>query len=178
MITGSGRDDDLRPAGWPARLSASVIDYLVIVTWLAALAALAFISGRFDTSAVRPSTTATDVVAFACSVLPVWAYLTWTEASPAQASWGKRRARLRVLGSGGGRAGWGRVAVRNAVKLLPWQLAHVAVARIWLDPDDVVALWTADGLSLLIPVASVAMAWVDPLRRALHDRVAGTRVVS
>ncbi len=32
-------------------------------------------------------------------------------------------------------------------------------------------------LSLTIPVVSIAMAVGDPQRRALHDRVAGTRVV-
>jgi hypothetical protein len=43
--------------------------------------------------------------------------------------------------------------------------------------DDPVTIGTAYALSVLIPVLSIVMAWRDPLRRALHDRVAGTRVV-
>ena len=45
-------------------------------------------------------------------------------------SWGKRRVGLCVTSAAGDDFGWRRVAVRNAVKILPWQLAHVAVARI------------------------------------------------
>ncbi|MPZ87671.1 MAG: hypothetical protein GEU81_06255 [Nitriliruptorales bacterium] len=100
-----------------------------------------------------------------------------TEAGPRQASWGKRRARLRVVSSGGGRPEAWRVALRTAVKLLPWQLAHLAVARWIVGVDLSAAGWTAYTLSLLIPVASIGMAWRDPQARSLHDRVAGTRVV-
>ncbi|MDQ6776965.1 MAG: hypothetical protein M3071_12295 [Actinomycetota bacterium] len=39
------------------------------------------------------------------------------------------------------------------------------------------AVWAAYGLSLLLPAASIAMAWHDPQARALHDRIAGTLVV-
>jgi uncharacterized RDD family membrane protein YckC len=63
------------------------------------------------------------------------------------------------------------------VKLLPWQLAHVAVVRLALGVDQPVVVAISDGAALLLPVASVLVAWRDPQRRALHDLAAGTRVV-
>ena len=64
------------------------------------------------------------------------------------------------------------------MELLPWQLGHVAVARAILDPEDVGTMAVTYTLSLLIPAGSILMAWRDPERRAAHDRLAGTRVVS
>ena len=118
-----------------------------------------------------------DAAAFLLTVLPVWVYLTTTESGREQASWGKRRAGLRVSSATGTDIGRRRVAVRNAVKLLPWQLAHLAVARIITGADEPVTIWSMYTLSLLLPVVSISMAWRDPLARALHDRVASTRVI-
>jgi hypothetical protein len=90
-------------------------------------------------------------------------------------------ARLRTTALGGGQVrphGQHREDERHGIKLLPWQLAHVAVVRIILGSDEPVTIGVSYALSLLIPVASITMAWRDPLHRALHDRVAGTRVVS
>ncbi|GAB3347797.1 RDD family protein [Modestobacter lapidis] len=164
----SGRDR-VRASGW---------DYLVIVGWLAVLTVLGVVvRGVLPPGADAPSALAADAVALVLSVLPVWTYLTLTERGAAQATWGKRRTGLRVVAAGGNRAGGARVAVRNAVKLLPWQLAHVSVARVILEVEAPVVIGTTYGLSLLLPVVSIAMAWRDPLHRALHHRIAGTRVV-
>ncbi|MDQ3455758.1 MAG: RDD family protein [Actinomycetota bacterium] len=163
--------------GW-LRLRASGADYVVIVGWLAILTAAGF--------AIRPllppqsgalSPVAADAVAFLFSVLPVWVYLSVTEGGALQATWGKRWTRLRVIAADGGEPGPGRAVIRNAVKLLPWELAHLAVARLILGVDQQVTIGVTYALSVLIPVVSVVMMARDPLRRALHDRVAGTRVV-
>ena len=169
------------PAAGRARWSASGWDYLVILGWLAVVTVLGVVVWAVlppgpATGAISP--VAADVVAFVVSVLPLWVYLTVTESGAAQATWGKRRTGLRVVDARGGRPRLGRAAVRNAVKLLPWQLAHVSVARIILETPDMVVVAVTYALSLIIPVVSIAMAWRDPLRRALHDRVAGTRVVA
>lgn len=157
---------------------ASLWDYLAIVGWLAGVTVVGLaVRAWLPPTTATPSVAATDAVAFGLSVLPVWVYLTVTEAGVRQASWGKRRVGLRVTASDGSRAGWQRVAARNAVKLLPWQLAHIAVAPLILGADDSITIGVAYTLSLLIAVASIAMACRDPQHRALHDRVAGTRVV-
>ena len=165
------------PAPGAARWRASGWDHLVILGWLAVLTVLGLVVRSLlpDPGPVPPI--AADAVAFVLSVLPVWAYLTVTESGRRQATLGKRRAGLAVADRDGGRAGAGRVAVRNAVKLLPWQLAHVSVARVIAGVDAPVTVAVTYALSLLIPAVSIGIAWRDPAHRALHDLVAGTRVV-
>jgi uncharacterized RDD family membrane protein YckC len=157
-----------RAAGW---------DYLGIVGWLVLVTAVgAAVRTATGAGTVPLSPAATDLVAFAATVLPVGAYLATAEARSG-AAWGKRRAGLRVVGPDGGPPGAARAALRTAVKLLPWQLAHVAVVRLALGVDQPVVVAISDGAALLLPVASVLVAWRDPQRRALHDLAAGTRVV-
>lgn len=168
----------LIPAPGRARLRASAWDFLLIAGWLVLLAVMAaVIFPRVGAGSISFSVFATDAIVFGCSVLPVWLYLTASEASRAQASWGKRRAGLRVVTGDGGRPGWIRVAARNAVKLAPWELAHIAVVRLALEVDTPIVIGVTYGLSVLIVVVSITLAVLDPLRRALHDRFAGTRVV-
>ncbi len=120
---------------------------------------------------------ATDAVAFVITVLPTWLYLTLTEAGGRHATFGKRAARMWVLTAQGSEPAPGRIALRNAVKLTPWQLAHLAVARFIVE-EQLVAAAGCYVASLALVVLTVAMAVRDPWRRGLHDRVAGTRVVS
>ena len=98
------------------------------------------------------------MVALLLTVLPVRPFLTAGEAGRHAAGWGQRRAGPRVVGPDGGRPGSSRVAVRNAVEPLPSQLAHVAVARAILDPEDVGTMALTYTLSLLVPAASILMA--------------------
>ena len=111
-------------------------------------------------------------------MFPTWIYLTVFESGSGRASWGKRVVGLRVVAQQhNGKVGTARVAGRNAVKLMPWQLAHLAVARLILGVDAPVFIAVTYTLSLAVPAVSIVMARRDPQRRALHDRVAGTRVV-
>lgn len=159
------------------RIGASLRDLAVIGGGLGALTvAGALVRRRLDPP--QPSLRTTDLLVAATTVLPTGAYLALGEAGPRQAAWGKRGAGLRVVTIDGERAGPGRIAVRTAVKLLPWQLAHIAVARLVRQVDAPVTIWTTDALSLLLAAASVALAVRDPRGRALHDRLAGTRVVA
>jgi hypothetical protein len=47
---------------------------------------------------------------------------------------------------------------------------------VWRDRSRIT--WPAYAASLAIPLVSVVLALRDPAGRALHDRAAGTRVVS
>jgi hypothetical protein len=109
-----------------------------ILGWLAVLTITGFAVRSSLPAATRGPTyppLVADAVALVITVLPVWGYLTAAEAGAAQGSWGKRQAGLRVVSADGQQVSWGRAAVRNAVKLAPWQLAHVTVARIILDVE-------------------------------------------
>jgi uncharacterized RDD family membrane protein YckC len=84
--------------------------------------------------------------------------------------------RLVVTDAHGRPPGFRRAFVRTAVKFLPWQLGHTAVFHLAggsTSPAFVVLSVGAQGLIL----ASVAVLAMDPRHRALHDWVAGTRVL-
>jgi len=131
-MTARAQASDRVPGWWP-RLLASLVDYVVIVAWLLTLGGLSLIITPFlPPPRGQQNLGATDLIVFAMTVLPVWLYLTLTEAAPAGATLGKRVTRLRVRRVGDANASGGRIALRNAVKLLPWQLAHLAVSRFIL----------------------------------------------
>lgn len=167
----------LAPPPIGRRVRASLGDLVPIAGWFALLT-VAGAAVRAVSPAGPVPLLVTDLTVFAMTVLPVGLYLAAGEAGAHHASWGKRRAGLRVVTSDGGRPSVRRIAVRTAVKLLPWQLAHVAVTRLILGVDDPAVTWTTYALSLAIPLLSVTAAIRDPRQRAVHDRVAGTRVVT
>ena len=161
---------------------ASVGDFGVIAAWLGVLTAASFAARAVTGAPPAPATVPVppvvyDLAAFTMTVLPVGAYLSATEAGRHQATAGKRWQGLRVTTAAGERIGWRRAVVRNAVKLLPWQLAHLAVARWMRGLDRSPLAWTAYGLSLVTAASTVAVALRDRQGRALHDLVARTRVV-
>ncbi|MFI7124761.1 RDD family protein [Nonomuraea sp. NPDC050153] len=159
------------------RLVAAGWDYLVIVVWLALLAVVfvpLYLAG------VRPfdglGTVSIDLLITVLSVLPAGAYLTIGEAGRHQATWGKRRAGLVVATTRGKRPGAVRIVVRNAVKLLPWQCAHMAVSRLAGGREVITAMPLLIAAYALAGV-SIALLLVRRDRAALHDVVAATRVV-
>ncbi|HSF26953.1 MAG TPA: RDD family protein [Actinomycetes bacterium] len=177
---GGFADTDLGPAAapWRPRWQASLWDLLAIAGWLGVLTVAGLLLRPLLTRLAEAPMPAVDALVLAATVLPVWTYLTVTEAGPAHASWGKRRVGLQVVCSHDGAGpGFARSAIRNAVKLAPWQLAHFAVVRLAAG-DTSATVAVTDVLSLLIPVVSLVMAWRDGRRRSLHDRIAGTTVVT
>jgi uncharacterized RDD family membrane protein YckC len=165
-----------------ARLRASAVDLLAIWAWLGAVAALSRLPvlRRTGYAALfrRPATA--DAAQFVTGVLPVVLYLAAGEAGSAHATRGKRATGLAVLGPGGTWPGRRRILVRTAVKLLPWQLAHLALTRaagVGVARSPKLA-GAGFGLALAVAGTSVALAASRPDGRALHDLAAGTRVIA
>ena len=176
-LTGTGVE--MLPAPGGARWRSCLWDYLTIVAWIAVVTGAGLLlRSWWPVDVSSASLLLTDTVAFGSTVLPVWIYLTLCEAGARQAPWGKRLAGLRVVATSTQvEVGFGRAALRNAVKLLPWQLAHLAVARLILSADAPVLIATTYALACAVPTVSLVVAWRDPHHRALHDFVANTRVV-
>ncbi|MFE0146774.1 RDD family protein [Nonomuraea sp. NPDC059007] len=79
----------------------------------------------------------------------------------------------------GGRPGPGRVLARNAVKLLPWQLAHMAVIRtVHTSGETGVAVLAALVVCYAMVLLTLVLLLARRDRAGLHDLAAGTRVVS
>ena len=164
------------------RFKAFVLDYVVISAYLVALAILGALVYHASDGAASgpPSRLVMELVAFGTTVLPVTLYFALQEGGPAQASWGKRRAGIRVTTRDGGRATLGRALGRNGLKLLPWQVAHTSLFHIpgWpLESEDpsglaLIGLIVSWGLVLLYLLVMLTSG----CRRTPYDRVAGTVV--
>ncbi len=170
------------PAPWRARLRASAVDLMVIWAWLGSLAGLsrvpAFRGSGYAKLFRHPSTA--DLAQTATGVLPAALYLAIGEAGAAHATRGKRAAGLRVVGAAGCPASHAQIAVRTAVKLLPWQIAHLSINRaVGIVGGERSKKWAVAGFStaLGLVASSAATAVFRSDHRALHDLVAATRVV-
>jgi uncharacterized RDD family membrane protein YckC len=174
-------DAEEAPADVRRRAKAAGVDLALIGLLPAALAlgaARLRSEGRDVGRFFRDPRTA-DLAQCAVTVLPtaLWWYA-WEARPVRHATPGKRAWGLTVRDRRGARPSGRRVAVRTAVKLLPWQLAHLSVTRaVRADGADLGRAVTA-GLtaSMVLPAASAALAVLTRDGRALHDRVAGTRV--
>jgi len=165
---------------WP-RSAAFAFDYILIAGYLAVLVAVGVLLRQVapDLASVLFGSPLTgELTGFVVLTLPVSLYFALSEASPAGATWGKRRLRLCVQDARGTRLGLPRSLLRTAVKFAPWELAHAAV---WQFPHagptpsplprvGLVLVWLLVG-------GNIASVLLDPQRRALYDRIAGTRVV-
>lgn len=107
--------------------------------------------------------------------IPVWLYFTVSDASSSGATVGKRLMRLSVARAAGDIT-VGRALARTAVKLLPWELAHIfgfALANILGEAAQLVGLTLANVFALVYFVVCAATRGA----RSVHDLVAGTAVV-
>ena len=162
-------------ARFPRRAAALAADVPVIIAW----ALFATVVGVGLNILVGPqprSPWALDLQAFLTLILPVFLTFSYQEGSARQATLGKRRMRIVVTDAAGRPPGFRRALVRSAVKFLPWQLAHTAVFHLVAGSTSVAFVALSVGAQLLV-LASLMVMVLDSRHRALHDLVAGTRVV-
>lgn len=132
--------------------------------------------GWVDLAPIWSRPVAADLAVTVLTVVPFLVYLVRTEAGPARATWGKRRSGLVVEATDGPPAGTASIVLRNVIKVLPWQLGHMAAMRFSSGASG------ADiALAVVFDVASLtllALVMGPPLlgRRGLHELIAGTAV--
>ena len=166
-------------AGLGVRLGAFAFDYLPILAYLTALVGVGAALGRAFPEAVAGAfagAASAQAIGFATVTLPAGLYFALSEASTRQATWGKRRLRLQVVGPGARRLGLRRSLARTALKFVPWELAHGAVWGFTLAGDA-----AAPGATVLLILTWVGVganvAAIARSRRTLYDLLAGTSVV-
>lgn len=166
------------------RLFAFAVDYAVIAAYLIALlvVGLALTFGPWGTSwaAALATPWRMHVLAFATTVLPVTLYFSFTESGRHSASFGKRRLGLEVVTTDGTPPSLPQTLLRNALKFMPWQLAHTAMLAIPGFPTQVEQI-PARALAMLIATWVLVAAYLVGLSRKLggrppYDRIAGTQV--
>jgi len=169
------------------RLYAVLIDYGIILGYMALLASIALgiyrLTGRLPNWLDYGVATA-EIMGFFVLVLPVGLYLYRLETSAHRATIGKRVLHLTVISTGRKSMPSKRqIALRTIIKLLPWEVAHffmwhaVATAR---DGQNSFPLWLEIGLlgCLALPITYVVMVAFQSQGRGPHDLAAGTRVVT
>lgn len=162
-------------AGFSKRAAAIAWDLPVIVAW-AVVAGVIGVGLNWLVGLQPRSPWALDLQAFLTLILPVILTFAYQEASRAQATFGKRRLCV-VVGDVAGRPpGRRRALVRSAVKFLPWQLGHTAVFHLAAGSTSAVFVALSIGAQVIVLCSVVAMT-MDGRHRALHDWVAGTRVI-
>jgi uncharacterized RDD family membrane protein YckC len=165
------------------RVAAWMLDYLVILAYLIALTATSLgvlsspAASVLSSALTRPITA--EVVGFLTLTGPVILYFALTEASPWQATLGKRALRIVVVGPGGTRLPFGRAIVREVVRFLPWEMAHALIWPLALAPHLEPFPVTIGGFAvvyLLLFVYLVSL-FVGSEHRTIYDRLAGSRVM-
>jgi len=153
---------------------AMALDLAMIAGWavVAAVVGLVARSSGLDFGSPRVA----DAFAFVTLVAPATLTFAWQESSTRQATFAKRHMGLRVVDRAGRRLSLPRSLTRSVVKFLPWQLAHTAVFALIADPESM-GMVALSITAQVVVVGSVLVMTLDPQHRALHDWVAGTRVV-
>lgn len=160
------------------RLTSWWWDYLVVLTWLGIVflvMGMPTLLGVIDLESLWSGPALADLATAALTVIPFLMYLVVTETRPSHATWGKRRSGLSVAAADGSSPALGQVVLRNIVKVLPWQLGHMAALRFATDTQIPTAT-ACYALSLLLLVAVAGPPLVR--RRGLHDMIAGTTVMT
>ena len=177
---------DIHYAGFAKRLKAFTFDYLIIFAYIAVLFGVNFgiilSGGRLEeVSPLFASPVVKDAIAFVTLILPVVLYFTLQESSARQATWGKRKAGIRVVDAHGGRLTRKRAFVRSLVKLLPWQIAHTSIYHIEGFPFAPVepAPMVIFGFVLAYGLVGIyiASALISKKNRTPYDWLAGSCVI-
>lgn len=157
------------------RIAAYCADYFVMTAWIGGLVLLAntdLFRLSVDDGYAASAPWMMQAQAFALLTLPVWLYLTLFEAFGRRATPGKQLAGLRVEGS------LGRIAFRNGLKLLPWEIAHTGIwhgifyAR---SSSDTALAYACFAGSIGLTALYLARLFMGQ-GRTPYDRLSGTQV--
>jgi RDD family. len=173
------------PASPLRRVAAWLLDYLLIAAYLILLTAASFalraspLRAGFDGALSRPATA--EVLGFLLLTLPVVLYFAIYEASPLEATLGKRALGLAVVRLDGCRLSIWRALLREAVRFLPWELSHALLWRVALSADRRgLPFWIAVGYGVVYALVLLYLAtlFIGSRHRTVYDRLAGTIVIT
>jgi len=170
------------PAGLLRRIAAYAADCSLVFAGLI-LVQLALLPLNPAAAAIRageiPASWVLHLWVSLSVTLPFWFYFAAFFASERAATPGMRLFGARVVSAGGGRLTRGRAALRAAILLLPFELNHAVIFHLGprggeLDPSFYQGLASVGSLLAVYLGACL----LDPLRRSVHDRMAGTVVLA
>lgn len=164
----------MESAGLKLRIKALFIDYLSIILYLGILFAVTMgIYHLFFQGIPEFTEQKSQWISLLTTVLPVTVYFTIKECGKSFASFGKKKVGLKVIYLKNPIIG---STIRNIMKFLPWQLAHMAVIRgIYngFESHYVTIFYT---LSILLPIIYIMMVMVRKDHRHIPDLLAKSYV--
>ncbi|MGH7912332.1 MAG: hypothetical protein ACREQM_19550 [Candidatus Dormibacteraceae bacterium] len=118
-----------------------------------------------------------DVALFGMTVLPSLCLLVGPDllAVDSRSFMGLLDLRLEAAGGGSRRAS--RILLRDSLRLVPWQLGHLAVLRMTSARPGALRWRWISFLALGLGAADVGVLLSSRGEAALHDRISGTHVV-
>lgn len=156
------------------RLQALALDWLVICGYLVVLALVAmFFYFLLLDGIPKFNVWQSQLLATFTTVVPVLSWFAVKEAQIPFATFGKSEMEITVKYT---RNPWISAFIRNILKFLPWQLAHMGViGGIYSEWENPAASFTVL-VSLFLALTYVLQVIVTPSHRHLPDLVAGTRI--
>jgi RDD family len=165
----------MKSASFKLRIKALLIDYLCIVLYLFVLFALTMsIYFLFFNGIPEFTEKQSQLIASLTTVVPITIYFTIQESRNSFASFGKKKAGLKVtylknpiIGS----------LIRNILKFLPWQFGHMSVIRGIYNGFESYYVMIVYGLAVLLPIIYIGMAMIRKDHRHIPDIVAKSYVI-
>jgi uncharacterized RDD family membrane protein YckC len=178
--------DEVQYAGFVQRLKAFLFDFLIIFAYIVVLLGVGLgittiVGPLEEISPLFASPLFLDAMSFVVLILPVILYFSLQESSPRQATWGKRKAGIRVVNANGDKLSRKHAFVRSLVKFLPWQIAHTSIYHIEglpfapVEPSPMVL----GGFVLVYVLVGIyiASALISKKHRTPYDWAAGSYVI-
>lgn len=165
-------------AGLKRRFGALLFDYLMIVAWGFLLLAIGMFLYFVVLDGVPTFGELGMNLISLTMILPVLLCSIIMEAGVKHATFGKQKMKTKVAAINSNTIKLWQVAVRNVIKFLPWQLAHMTIFRgfalNWeLPPMGMLMLVIAD----MLPMVWIAVIVFRKDHRGIHDFIAKTVVI-
>ncbi|MBP1043390.1 RDD family protein [Vagococcus sp. BWB3-3] len=159
-----------------ARMKEIVVDYFFIVGYLLLLGLISVLSYSLIFKGMPTFTKLeSQLVATFCSVVPLVFIFSYLDYQKPSGSYGKRVSGLKVAY---GTYFFRYSLLRNCLKFLPWQLAHIGVIEGVYTGFTSIASMILPSVSLLLLVLMLGMVIFRDDRRHLGDMLAKTVVVN
>ena len=167
-------------AGFWKRAGAFALDYIIILGYLIGLVLLALLANAiFGASQwLFADRVRAQLVAFLIVTLPVTLYFAISESSASQATWGKRRLKLKVVDRNGNQIGIWRSLARTLLKFIPWELSHTLIWQLYFSPQ-IESIWINYGFTLvyLLIGLNIASLLLTKSHQTLYDLLTNTYVI-
>jgi uncharacterized RDD family membrane protein YckC len=181
-ITGAVSTLAALPATLWQRIKAFALDYLIIAGYLILVVALGVgmlwalpdLAQMLFAKRIRG-----QFISFMLVTLPITLYFALLESSAQQATWGKRKMGLRVVGSDDARLSFAHALGRTLLKFVPWELSHTLIWQLRFAQPELEPLISAGfALVWLLVGANLISLWLSKRNQTLYDLLARSYVVA